>query len=39
MLSGCAKALNNLPTIVLKEVLLPIIDKVWNPLCNILKLL
>ena len=39
LLCGCVKALDNLSTTVLKEVLLPLVACVWSWLCNILRVL
>jgi len=38
MLSGCVKALDHLPAAILKEVLLPLIEKIWNNICKILEI-
>ena len=36
MMSGCVKALDHLPSNVLKVALLPMIEGVWPSLCEIL---
>lgn len=36
MLSGCVKALDSLPFLTLKTVLLPMIQTIWPNLCSII---
>lgn len=36
MLTGCVKAVDHLPTIVLKDIILPIFQGVWEKLWFIL---